>query len=106
MFDSLRRLGVTGINTGSSESFRTRQERRDVWINRDGVTYKMGSKGVALHRNVAYNGFVLHVDEAGIAHNWMVNQCGYQPHEVKLWSVEQELGKRVKPEEVYTVVRG
>jgi len=105
MFDALRDLGVNGINTGSAESFKTRQERRDVWVNREGATYKMGSKGVALHRNIAYDGFVLHIDKAGIAHNWMVNQCGYKPHEVRLWSVEQELGKRPSPEEVYASVQ-
>ncbi len=105
MFGSLANLGVNGIKTGSSEAFRTRDERRDVWTNRDGVTHKMGSKGIALNGNVAYNGFALYVDESGIANNWMVNQCGYTPEEVRLWSVEQELGRKIHPDEVYNATK-
>ncbi len=105
LFDSLKHLGVEGVNVGSQESFATREERRDAWIVRDGVTYKMGSKGLGHKGRVAYNGFALNVDEEGISRSWMVNQCGYKPHEVKLWSVEQELGRKVNPCQVYDAVQ-
>lgn len=105
MFEALANLGVDGINTGSDEAFRTRDERRDVWINRGGITHKMGSKGVTLNGKVAYNGFALYVDEDSIENNWMVNQCGYTPDQVKLWTLQQELGRKVSPEEVYDATK-
>lgn len=101
LFDSLSILGVSGINVGSQESFATRNERKDIWIVRDGVTHKMGSKGISLNGKVAYHGFSLYVQKEGLAHSWMVNPCGYKPHEVKLWSVEEELGRRINPREVH-----
>lgn len=105
LFDSLRNMGVSGINVGSQESYATRNERRDAWIERNGVTLKMGSKGFKIDRGVAHHGFALYVQGEGIAHNWMVNQCGYRPNEVKLWSVEQELGRQIHPQEVYGAVQ-
>lgn len=105
LFGSLQGLGVDGLNVGSQESFRTRDERKDIWIVRNGVVYKMGSKGLQFNGNVAYQGFALNVDEEGISKSWMVNQCGYNPSEVKLWSVEQELGRKVPAVDVYDSVQ-
>lgn len=106
LFESLGSLGVYGLNVGDQKSFQNRAERRDAWLVRDGITHKMGSKGLALNGNVAYHGFSLNVDAEGIAKNWMVNQCGYTPDEVKLWSVEQEIGIRVPSDKVYSSVQG
>lgn len=101
LFETLRSLGVGGINVGSQQSFDTRAERRDAWIFRDGVTYKMGSKGLGIKGNVAYNGFAVNAYAEGISRSWMVNQCGYKPDETRLWSVEQELGRKVSPQDIY-----
>jgi lipoyl(octanoyl) transferase len=105
LFDSLTGLGINGLNVGSQESFKTRAERRDAWIVREGVTYKMGSKGLGMNGKVAYNGFAINATKEGTSRNWMVDQCGYQPHEVKVWSVEEELRRPVKPEEVYSAAQ-
>jgi len=105
LFDSLKNMGVDGINMGSQESFQTRAERRDVWLNRGGITYKMGSKGIGIKGKVAYNGFAINVDKDGISDSWIVNQCGYRPEEVKLWTVEHEIGRPVAPSNVYAAVQ-
>lgn len=105
LFDSLRNLGVDGINVGDQQQFRDRNERRDVWLVRDGKTLKMGSKGLKISGEVAYHGFALYVDTESIKANELVNQCGYKPDEVTLWSVEQELGRAVAPMEVYSAVK-
>lgn len=105
LFDSLKNLGVDGVNVGSSQSFATRNERRDAWIVRDGVTHKMGSKGFNVKEGVAYNGFALYVDAESVGKNWIVNQCGYRPDEVKLWTVEHEIGRKFNPQEVYGAVQ-
>jgi len=105
LFQSLRNLGVEGIKVSSSLDYSTRNERKDAWIEREGVTLKMGSKGIGIKGNVAYHGFALNATREGISRSWMVNQCGYRPEEVKLWSVEHELNKRVEPKEVYDAVQ-
>ncbi|MEK6792892.1 MAG: hypothetical protein AABX96_02715 [Nanoarchaeota archaeon] len=105
LFQSLRNLGVEGIKVSSSLDYATRNERKDAWIERGGVTLKMGSKGIGMKRGVAYHGFALNATREGISRSWMVNQCGYRPEEVKLWSVEHELNKKVEPKEVYDAVQ-
>ncbi len=105
LFDSLTNLGVRGINVSDQQQFRDRNERRDVWIIRDGKTLKMGSKGIKFTRDVAYHGFALYVDADCVKPNEIVNQCGYTPDEVALWTVEQELGRKIKPAEVYDAVK-
>lgn len=105
LFQSLRNLGVEGIEVSSSLDYATRNERKDAWIEREGVTLKMGSKGIGMKGDVAYHGFALNVTKEGISGSWMVNQCGYRPEEVKLWSVEHELNKKVEPRRVYDAVQ-
>lgn len=105
LFQALKNLGVEGIKVSSSLDYATRNERKDAWIKREGVTLKMGSKGIGMKRGVAYHGFVLNITREGISRSWMVNQCGYRPEEVKLWSVEHELNKKVEPREVYDSVK-
>ena len=105
LFDSLNNLGVNGIQVSDHQQFRDRNERRDAWIVRDGVTLKMGSKGIKISGDVAYHGFALYVDRDCILPNNMVNQCGYAPDEVKLWTVEHELGQPVSPSSVYDSVK-
>lgn len=105
LFDSLRNLGVEGISVSDQQQFRDRNERRDIWLERDGKTLKMGSKGLKISGEVAYHGFAIYVDAKGIKSNEMVNQCGYKPDEVTLWSVEQELRRAVAPTKVYDAVK-
>ncbi len=105
LFDSLRNLGVDGLNVSDQQQFRDRNERRDVWLARDGKTLKMGSKGLKISGDVAYHGFALYVDAESIKANELVNQCGYTPDEVTLWSVEQEIGRAVASKEVYGAVK-
>jgi len=105
LFQSLRNMGVEGIKVSSSLDYSTRNERKDAWIEREGFTLKMGSKGIGMKGNVAYHGFALNATIDGISRSWMVNQCGYRPEEVKLWSVENELNKKVEPKDVYDSVQ-
>ncbi len=105
LFDSLHNLGVNEIKVSDHQQFRDRNERRDVWLVRDGKTLKMGSKGLKISGDIAYHGFALYVDAESIKTNELVNQCGYKPDEVTLWSVEQELNRAVAPMEVYDAVK-
>ena len=104
MFNSLRDLGIEGVNTGSQEEFETRRERKDAWINRDGRVLKMGSKALRYKGNVVYYGFSLFIKREGNANGWMVNTCGYHPSEVEIGSVEEELEGYV-PENVHDIVQ-
>ena len=88
LFESLQGLGVEGIQLGSQKSFETRRERRDVWIQRNGASLKMGSKSIHITGNVARSGFALYVDEKGVEPFWMVNPCGHDAREVRVTSVE------------------
>lgn len=105
LFQALRNMDVKEIKVSDSKTYATRNERRDAWIERGGVTLKMGSKGITMKGEVAYHGFALNVTREGISESWIVNQCGYNPEEVKLWSVEHELNKKVEPREVYNAVQ-
>ncbi|MEK6847244.1 MAG: hypothetical protein AABY16_03695 [Nanoarchaeota archaeon] len=105
LFDSLHNLGIKEIKVSDQQQFRDRNERRDVWLTRDGKTLKMGSKGIKVSGDVAYHGFVIYVDAGSVKINELVNQCGYRPDEVNLWTVEQELGRSIAPTEVYDAVR-
>lgn len=105
LFESLTALGVVDLQLGSDESYATRKERRDVWIQRDGKSLKMGSKGLRFKQKVAYHGFVLYVDDRGVEPFWLVNPCGYSPDEAVVTSVEKELGRNINPVDVYGHVR-
>ena len=105
LFDSLNNLGVKEINVSDQQQFRDRNERRDIWLHRNGKTLKMGSKGIKISADVAYHGFALYVDAESVKPNELVNQCGYTPEEVTLWTVEQELGRKIVPYEVYAAVQ-
>ncbi len=105
LFDSLKNLGIEGVNVSNQQSFTDRNERKDAWIERAGVTLKMGSKGIKISGDVAYHGFALYVEKNCIIPNQWVNQCGYRPEEVKLWTVEHELGRKVSADEVYGAVK-
>lgn len=105
LFDSLINLGVQGVSTGSQESYKTRNERKDIWITREGKTLKMGSKGISFKRSIAYNGFGLYIDANCVRSMELVHPCGYKPGEVKLWTVEEEIGRPIKQDEVYAAVQ-
>ena len=95
MFETLEKLGVEGIKVGTQDGYETRRNRRDVWKERDGVSLKMGSKGLKFSGPVAYHGFVLYVDKKGLDDFTLVKPCGYDPSEVRATSVEEELGRIV-----------
>lgn len=105
LFESLQGLGVEGIQLGSQSSFETRRERKDVWIQRNGTSLKMGSKSINITGHVARSGFALYIDKKGVEPFWMVKPCGYGPHEVQVTSVEFEVKKSISAEEVYASVR-
>ncbi|MDP3917382.1 MAG: hypothetical protein Q8Q42_03805 [Nanoarchaeota archaeon] len=105
MFDSLKNLGVAGLNIGSDNSYASRRERKDIWVQRDGKSLKMGSKGIRISGKVAHHGFVLYAQERGVENFWMVNPCGYKPDEVIVCSVEYFLGRSVGAIEVDSAVR-
>lgn len=105
MFDSLQALGVNDLNVGSDKSYQNRRERRDVWVQKDGKSLKMGSKGIRFSGKVAHHGFVLYAQEEGIKNFWMVNPCGYTPDEVTIVSIENFLGRSIDSSEVHSAVR-
>ena len=105
MFESLKGLGVKGINIGTDSRVSTRRDRRDVWIQRNGRSLKMGSKGVKFSKGVVHQGFVLYVNEEGIENFGLVKPCGYNHSEVSVSSVEKEIGKSVNTSEVNYRVR-
>jgi len=105
MFDSLQALGVSDLNVGSDKSYRTRRERRDVWVQRDGTSLKMGSKGIRFSGKVAHHGFVLYAHEEGVKNFWMVNPCGYTHDEVTVASVESFLGRSIGVDEINSAVK-
>ena len=105
MFETLSGLGVEGINLGSGTNLTTRRERRDVWINRNGRSLKMGSKGIHFSGKVAYHGFALYIDKEGVDNFWVVKPCGYAHDEVSVTSVEEFLGKRINQNDVHEQVK-
>ncbi|HLD12857.1 MAG TPA: hypothetical protein VJB87_04665 [Candidatus Nanoarchaeia archaeon] len=105
MFRSLQALGVQNIHMGSQQSFETRGERKDVWVQRDGKVLKMGSKGISLSGKVAYHGFSLYVDASCVKPFWLVHPCGYSAQEVAVTSVEHEVGRPVDARDVVAHVK-
>ena len=105
MFSTLRSLGVEGINFVQNGSLATREERRDVWINRNGKSLKMGSKALRLSGPIAYQGFILYIDKAGIKPFDLVNPCGYDHDKVSVTSVEEELGRKIDHSLVHQAVK-
>lgn len=106
LFESLQGLGVENIQLGSQSSFETRRERKDVWIQRNGMSLKMGSKSIHITGHIARSGFALYVDEKGVEPFWMVNPCGHDAREVQVASVEAELKRSIPAKDVYASVRG
>ena len=104
MFGTLSDLGIKGIDY-SGKSLTTRDERRDVWLQKGGISYKLGSKGLQFSKNVASHGFALYLDKQGIAPFWMIRPCGYDHKAVSITSVEDELGYTISPKEVHSVVK-
>jgi lipoate-protein ligase B len=105
LFSSLKNLGVNDINISERKNFETRLDRKDAWIQRNGVTLKMGSKGIRYSNGIAHQGFVLYIDDKGIEHFGLVKPCGYSPEEVSITSVESELGNQVYSGDVHYNVR-
>ena len=105
LFKTLHVLGVEGINIRSTESYETRNERRDVWIQRNGISLKMGSKGIKLEKNAALYGFALFVDNACVQPFSLVKPCGYEPHGVRIASIEEVLKRRVPHDEINEKVK-
>lgn len=105
MFQTLLALGIEGIEVTTDQAYATRNERKDIWINRDGKALKMGSKGVRLEGDVAYYGFSLYIQQKGLEHCWLVKTCGYSPNEVSLISVEKELGREISHAVVHQHVK-
>lgn len=105
LFETLKNLGIEGINLTTDQSYSNKKDRKDVWINRNGKTLKMGSKGIKIEGKVAYYGFALYIDKKGLEHSWIINTCGYSPEEVSLISVEEELGRKIPHEEVHNNVK-
>ena len=103
MFQALQRLGVSDINVVSA--VRTRGERRDAWIQRNGVTLKMGSKGIIFGKKVAYQGFALYVDQKCVEPFSLVHPCGFTKSEVKIHSLQEELERKVNHAGVHREVR-
>lgn len=105
IFEALSALGISGIRIGSDDAYRTRKERRDAWIEREGKAIKLASKGLHFSRNIAYHGFALYIDQRGIEQFWLVDPCGYKEDEVEIGSVEAELGKPINHVEVNAIVK-
>jgi lipoyl(octanoyl) transferase len=106
LFESLSRLGVSGIKIADETSLNDREERRDAWIQHNGKSLKMGSKGIQMNGKIASGGFVLYVREEGLDCFRYVKPCGYNPTEVWVTSVEKYLGKKFDDEAVHEAVRG
>jgi lipoate-protein ligase B len=105
LFSSLKNLGINDINISERQGLGTRLDRKDAWIQRNGVSLKMGSKGIKYSNGIAHQGFVLYVDNKGIDHFGLVRPCGYSPEEVSITSVESELGKKVYSGDVHYRVK-
>jgi len=106
MFSSLQSLGVNGIQTGSDQAYATRNERKDIWIQKNGIPLKMGSKGIKFSGSVAYHGFSLYINHEGLEHMHLVKPCGYTPDEAQTISVEEVVGRRIPDFQVHQSVLG
>tara|TARA_Y100000310_G_scaffold336884_1_gene422558 strand:+ start:2392 stop:3231 length:840 start_codon:yes stop_codon:yes gene_type:complete len=105
MFSSLQKLGVEELKVGSDQRYATRRDRRDVWVQRDGKSLKMGSKGLRLSGNIAFQGFALYIDNGCVEPFKLVNACGYDPKEVSVTSVEEVVGSSINHATVHKIVR-
>lgn len=82
----------------------TQRDRRDVWIDRDGQSYKIGAKGIRLAGGVAYHGFQIYVNRSGLEHFDKIHPCGYRHDEVGVISMQDMLGRELDMEDVKAVV--
>ena len=77
-----------------------RKDRKDIWIEKNGKFYKLGSKGVRIQGNIAYHGFSLFVKKEGIIGFDKILVCGYTKNQLDVTSMEHEYGDEIDIEEV------
>ena len=105
MFGTLDSLGINGLKIGSDSSYSTRNERRDIWLQSNGRSLKMGSKGIIMKEGVAYHGFKFFIDKQSTSLFKYIMPCGYAPDEVTVTSIEEVLNKRIKHQTVHEKVK-
>jgi lipoate-protein ligase B len=72
-----------------------KRDRKDVWLEKENVHYKLGGKGIHTSGPVAYHGFNFYVKKGSTFGFKFVNPCGYTNDELKTTSVEEALGKEI-----------
>jgi lipoyl(octanoyl) transferase len=77
-----------------------KSERRDIWYEKNGVSYKLGAKGIVTSRGVAHNGFVFYVKDNSTTLFDLIKPCGYDNSILKAVSMEQVLDKKISLDEV------
>jgi len=106
MKDTLENMGVGNVqiretNLNPSE----KKNRKDVWIDFPDKSYKIGSKAIRVEKGVAYHGFSLFVEQAGVEPFHYVKPCGYDNAEIGITSVEEQIGQKLKKEDVYSTLK-
>jgi lipoate-protein ligase B len=81
------------------------QERRDIWVEKDSKSYKIGSKGVVVSDGIAHNGFVLYIGKESTQHFHLVKPCGYDHSLVSVTSAEALLGRKIESSVVYAAAK-
>jgi lipoyl(octanoyl) transferase len=72
--------------------------RKDIWIEKAGESFKLGGKGIHIAKGVAYHGFNFYLNKDSIRGFNYVNPCGYDEKELGATSIEEVLGKKVSQE--------
>jgi len=105
MQDSLTTLGVNDVQIrATKQNPEEKKNRKDIWIDTD-KSYKIGSKALKVEKGVSYHGFSLFATKKSIEPFHYVKACGYDPAEVGITSIEDQIGYEPKPEEIYTAVK-
>ncbi len=84
--------GDYGVDAGRNS------KNRGIWVGNS----KMGSIGISIRHGITFHGFALNVNPAMDPFSW-INPCGM--NDIKMTSIEKELGQSVSMEKAYQSVR-
>jgi lipoate-protein ligase B len=105
MWDVLKSFGIPAQIVKVSDELDEnnsdlRKDRRDVWVKKNGKSYKLGGKGTYMSGNVSYHGFSLYLTKESTKGFAYIDICGYPKSILDSTSIEEEIGREVNRTDV------